>query len=166
MSVYLRLSLSPASTSSSNNAASSVITFFLTLIKTLGKDLDIDFKTSILKTLIDGVSTISLDGKKLTASQNLVIKMVCRGLAVVFRDRGNGITSLIGNGVNVIVEKLAPICKSEENAAEVLPFLIDLVHSLLLVQFRVLTVTESMCKDVQQGGPGLVKIKVRTMRGV
>ena len=97
---------------------------------------------------------------QLTTSQVLVIKMVCRGLAVVFRDRGNGITSLVGNGVNVIVEKLAPICKSEENAAEVLPYLIDLVHSLLTVQFRVFTVTESMCAEAEGGGPGMVKIKV------
>ena len=161
MAIFVKLALSPAATSSSNSAASAVIGLFLSLLRTLGKELGIDFKTSVLMKLIDGVGTVALDGAKLTDSQLLVVRMLCNALRVVFRERGGAISGLVGNGAEVIIDKLAPICKSEANAAELMPGLVDLVYSLLCVQWAVLTVTESEGGAAGEGGGfNVVKIKV------
>ena len=163
LAVYVKLALSPAATSSGNSAASAVIRLFLGLLQTLGKELGIDFKTSVLMKLIDGVGTVALDGAKLTESQLLVIRMLCKALRVVFRERGGAISGLVGNGVEVIIDKLAPICKSEANAAELMPGLVDLVYSLLNVQWAVLTTTEvegGGYEGTGVGGFNVVKIKV------
>ena len=155
LKVYSPLALSSAATSAINTAAASVFRFFLSILRTLSKELGVEFKILIVTNLIEGLASIASPATQLTQSQIAVVVMLNRTLRAIFCDRAPGLSGMVESALSLIVTKVAPICKcNSDNAVVLMPSLLGCAHTILLCQWKALTVAVAEASNGGSGDPG------------
>mmetsp|Transcript_21748 Transcript_21748/g.45319 ORF Transcript_21748/g.45319 Transcript_21748/m.45319 type:complete len:1091 (-) Transcript_21748:37-3309(-) len=143
LSIFSSISLSPSSTSAINNATSSLLLLLLSILTTLNKELGTDFKILVISTLVEALSSITPSPSPLTTSQTMVVRMLNKTLVTVFSAKNSSLAPVISSAMDLIANKIAPICKAnEDNTASLLPSLLSTSYVILVSQWSMLIFKE------------------------
>jgi len=160
LSIYSSISLSHNSDFAINNAAASLLLLLLSILTALNKEVGTDFKVLVISTLVEGLSSITPSATPLTLSQTIVIRMLNKTLLTVFSSKSSSLTPVIASAMDLIANKVSPICKAnDDNTASLLPSLLSTTYVILVCQWSTITFKETPIASSSR----LVGIKVAGM---